>query len=75
MIALPSASKVVTIHCGQDAAYAQTLLGRLLSRGIFVRNPMSKHIDYCIRVSVRQDNETEAFEHAFKEANFERDKK
>ncbi len=49
--ALPSATNFVTIDCGRDAEFANSVLSGLVSRGVFVRKPFAEPGNRCIRVS------------------------
>ena len=51
LVALPSATNFVTIDCGRDADYANTVLAKLVARGVFVRKPFAAPGNRCIRIS------------------------
>ncbi|MBN9353747.1 MAG: aminotransferase class I/II-fold pyridoxal phosphate-dependent enzyme, partial [Hyphomicrobium denitrificans] len=58
---LPSAANFVAIDCGRDAAFAEHVLKALLDRDVFVRKPIAKGIDHCIRVSCGRDEDLDMF--------------
>ncbi|CEJ89069.1 Aminotransferase class I and II [Hyphomicrobium sp. GJ21] len=58
---LPSAANFVAIDCGRDAAFAEHVLKALLDRDVFVRKPIAKGIDHCIRVSCGRDEDLDVF--------------
>lgn len=58
---LPSGANFVAIDCGRDAAYAEHILKGLLDRDVFVRKPIAKGIDQCIRVSCGRDIDLNVF--------------
>ncbi|MGH7003687.1 MAG: aminotransferase class I/II-fold pyridoxal phosphate-dependent enzyme, partial [Alphaproteobacteria bacterium] len=66
--ALASATNFVTIDCGRDGAYAQSVLNALIDRDVFVRKPMAPGLDRCIRVSVGLESELAIFEQQLPEA-------
>jgi histidinol-phosphate aminotransferase len=51
LTAIPSATNFVTIDCGQDGAFARSVLNALIEMGIFVRMPFVAPQDRCIRIS------------------------
>ena len=51
LTALPSATNFVAIDCGQDGAFAKSVLDALVARGIFVRMPFAAPGNRCIRLS------------------------
>lgn len=58
---IPSATNFVTIDCGRDGAFALKVLQTLISRGIFIRKPMTPVLDRCIRISVGLPEELTLF--------------
>lgn len=48
---LPSATNFVTMDCGADAGFAQSVMAGLIARDIFVRMPFAAPQNRCIRVS------------------------
>lgn len=65
---LASATNFVTIDCGRDGAFAAAVLDGLIRRGVFVRKPGVAPQDRCIRVSVGQPADLDAFAAALPEA-------
>lgn len=65
---LPSATNFVAIDCARDGAYAKQVLDGLIARDIFVRKPMAPVLDRCIRVSVGQPADLDAFAEALAKA-------
>ena len=63
--AIPSATNFVAVDCGRDAAFAKSILDRLVSRGVFVRMPGVEPQSRCIRVSVGTDENLDMFEREF----------
>jgi len=61
LTALPSATNFVTIDCGQDAAFATSVLKNLVQQGIFVRMPFVPPGNRCIRVSCGRAADMAAF--------------
>ena len=53
--ALPSATNFVTVDCGRDGAFAQTVLQGLIQQGLFVRMPFAAPQNRCIRISCAPD--------------------
>ncbi|MEO0380912.1 MAG: pyridoxal phosphate-dependent aminotransferase [Pseudomonadota bacterium] len=51
LMPLPSATNFVAIDCGQDGAFAKSILDGLIARGVFVRMPFAAPQNRCIRVS------------------------
>ncbi|MBV1897052.1 MAG: pyridoxal phosphate-dependent aminotransferase, partial [Rhodobacteraceae bacterium] len=51
LIPLESATNFVAIDCGQDAAFAKSVLDALIALGIFVRMPFCAPQSRCIRIS------------------------
>lgn len=51
LVAIPSATNFVAIDCGQDGAFARSVLSALIKKGIFVRMPFVAPQDRCIRIS------------------------
>ena len=49
---LPSATNFVTAETGRGRAYAEALLGDLLTRGVFIRKPAAPPLDGCIRATL-----------------------
>ncbi|MBN9290214.1 MAG: pyridoxal phosphate-dependent aminotransferase, partial [Hyphomicrobium denitrificans] len=45
----------------RDAAFAEHVLKALLDRDVFVRKPVAKGIDHCIRVSCGRDEDLDVF--------------
>ena len=68
LVALPSATNFVTIDCGQDGAFAKSVLDQLIARNIFVRMPFVAPQNRCIRVSVGQPDDMALFAEALPEA-------
>ncbi len=62
---VPSATNFVAIDCGQDAAFARSVLDQLIARDIFVRMPFVEPQNRCIRVSVGQKADLSLFELQF----------
>ena len=65
---LPSATNFVTIDCGQDAAFAKSVLDQLVARDIFVRMPFASPGNRCIRISAGKTADLDAFAEALPEA-------
>ncbi len=65
---VPSATNFVAIDCGQDGAYAKSVLDKLIAQGIFVRMPGVAPLNRCIRVSCGSVQELAHFEAALKKA-------
>ena len=65
---IQSATNFVTIDCGQDGTFAQSVLTGLIDEGIFVRMPFIAPQDRCIRVSCGTDDLIDAFEAALPKA-------
>ena len=61
LTALPSATNFVTIDCGQDAAFAKSVLSNLVQQGVFVRMPFVSPGNRCIRVSCGRASDMAAF--------------
>ncbi|HBZ42921.1 MAG TPA: pyridoxal phosphate-dependent aminotransferase [Maritimibacter sp.] len=61
---LPSATNFVAIDCGADGDFARRVLAELIARDIFVRMPFAAPQDRCIRVSVGNPEDLDAFEAA-----------
>lgn len=57
LTSLPSATNFVAIDCGADSAFAKRVLGRLVSRGVFVRMPGVERLNRCIRISAGLESE------------------
>jgi histidinol-phosphate aminotransferase len=57
--ALPSATNFVAVDCGQDGAFARTVLTELGREGVFVRMPFVAPQDRCIRISAGTPKELE----------------
>lgn len=58
---LPSGANFVAIGCGHDGAFAERVLNGLLARDVFVRKPVARGIDHCIRVSCGRDEDLDVF--------------
>jgi histidinol-phosphate aminotransferase len=54
---LPSGANFVALDCGRDGAFAARVLQGLLARDVFVRKPVAKGLDHCIRVSCGRDED------------------
>ncbi|MEM8651934.1 MAG: pyridoxal phosphate-dependent aminotransferase, partial [Pseudomonadota bacterium] len=52
---IPSATNFVTIDCGKDTEFAQSVLAKMLEQGMFIRMPGVAPQSRCIRVSVGHD--------------------
>jgi histidinol-phosphate aminotransferase len=48
---LPSATNFVTMDCGADGVFAQSVMAGLIEAGVFVRMPFAAPQNRCIRVS------------------------
>ena len=59
---VPSATNFVAIDCGQAAAYAKAVLGRLIDNDIFVRMPFVEPHNRCIRLSAGAKQDLDLFE-------------
>ncbi|NDH71994.1 MAG: pyridoxal phosphate-dependent aminotransferase, partial [Rhodobacteraceae bacterium] len=59
LVALPSATNFVTIHCGRDGDYARRILDSLVAQGVFVRMPFVAPQDRCIRISAGREQDLE----------------
>ena len=62
--ALLSATNFVAVDCGRDGDFARSVLGNLISQGVFVRMPGVAPQDRCIRVSTGRDEDLDAFAEA-----------
>ncbi len=60
-----SATNFVAIDCGQDGAFAKSVLDGLIARGVFVRMPFVAPQNRCIRVSAGRPADLDLFEQAF----------
>jgi len=58
---LPSGTNFVAIACGRDGVFAEGVLKGLLDRDVFVRMPLAKGIDHCIRVSCGRNDDLDIF--------------
>jgi histidinol-phosphate aminotransferase len=58
---LPSGANFVTMDCGLDGRFAQTLMNALIERDVFLRKPMGTPQDRCIRVSCGPDADIDIF--------------
>ncbi|MEX0281350.1 MAG: pyridoxal phosphate-dependent aminotransferase [Arenibacterium sp.] len=58
---LPSATNFVTMDCGSDGAFAQSVMAGLIERGVFVRMPFATPQNRCIRVSCGPEALTDIF--------------
>lgn len=58
---LPSGANFVAIDCGGDGAFAARLLHALLECDVFIRKPVAKGLDHCIRVSCGRDQDLQIF--------------
>lgn len=65
---LPSGANFVAIDCGRDGAFAERVLKGLLDRDVFVRKPVAKGIDHCIRVSCGREKDLSFFANALSAA-------
>ncbi|AGK58483.1 histidinol-phosphate aminotransferase [Hyphomicrobium denitrificans 1NES1] len=65
---LPSGANFVAIDCGRDGAFAEGVLKGLLERDVFVRKPVAKGIDHCIRVSCGREKDLSFFANALSAA-------
>ncbi|MBV7377977.1 pyridoxal phosphate-dependent aminotransferase [Maritimibacter dapengensis] len=65
---LPSATNFVAIDCGADGDFARRVLSELIARDIFVRMPFAAPQDRCIRVSVGDPADLDAFAAALPDA-------
>jgi histidinol-phosphate aminotransferase len=54
---IQSATNFVTIDCGEDSAYAKTIVDGLLQHGIFIRMPGVAPLNRCIRVSCGKEQD------------------
>ncbi|MEM8811934.1 MAG: pyridoxal phosphate-dependent aminotransferase [Pseudomonadota bacterium] len=61
---IPTATNFVAIDCGRDAAFAKSILGGLVDRGVFVRMPGVAPLNRCIRVSAGTDSDLDVFSEA-----------
>lgn len=61
---LPSGANFVAIDCRRDGAFAARVLTGLLDRDVFVRKPVAKGIDHCIRVSCGHHDDLAVFANA-----------
>lgn len=68
LTAIPSATNFVAVDCGQDGAFAKSVLDGLVARGVFVRMPFAAPQNRCIRVSCGPQRELAMFEKALPEA-------
>jgi histidinol-phosphate aminotransferase len=59
LVALPSATNFVTIHCGRDGDYARRIMDSLVTQGVFVRMPFVAPQDRCIRISAGREQDLE----------------
>ncbi|RUP00672.1 pyridoxal phosphate-dependent aminotransferase [Hyphomicrobium sp.] len=62
--AIASAASFVAIDCGRDGSFATRVLQGLLERDVFVRKPIIKGLDHCIRVSCGRDEDLAIFSDA-----------
>jgi histidinol-phosphate aminotransferase len=65
---LPSATNFVAVDCGEDGAFARTVLEALAAEGVFVRMPFVSPQNRCIRVSVGRPQDLAIFEEALPKA-------
>ncbi len=68
LVSLPSGTNFVAIDCGADGDFARRVLANLIERDIFLRMPFVAPEDRCIRVSVGQPEDLDAFAAALPEA-------
>lgn len=68
LTALPSATNFVTLDCGRDGAFAQSVLAALIAQGIFIRMPFVAPQNRCIRISCGDTADLAAFEAALPKA-------
>lgn len=61
---IPSATNFVAVDCGRDAAFAKSVLERLIAQDIFVRMPFVAPQNRCIRLSVGRPQDLELVEAA-----------
>jgi histidinol-phosphate aminotransferase len=66
--AIPSATNFVAVDCGQDGAYARSVVEKLLQQGIFVRMPGVAPQNRCIRVSCGTKEDLDLLERALPKA-------
>jgi histidinol-phosphate aminotransferase len=59
--AIPSAASFVAVDCGRNGPFAAQVLQGLLDRDVFVRKPIIKGLDHCIRVSCGRDEDLAIF--------------
>lgn len=59
---IASATNFVTLDTRHNAAWANTVVAKLMARHVFVRKPMAAGLDHCIRVSVGRAEELDWFE-------------
>ncbi len=64
---LPSAASFVAIDCGRDGIFATRILQGLLEKDVFVRKPIAKGLEQCIRVSCGRSEDLEIFAEALTE--------
>ncbi len=65
---IPSAANFVTIDCGQDAAFAKTVLDQMVDRGVFVRMPFAAPGNRCIRITCGTDADLDVVARVLPEA-------
>ena len=68
LLALPTATNFVAIDCGQDGAFAKSVLDALIAQGVFVRMPFVAPQDRCIRVSAGKTRDLDLFAKLLPEA-------
>ncbi|WP_275791057.1 pyridoxal phosphate-dependent aminotransferase [Pararhizobium gei] len=63
--ALPSATNFVAIDCGRDAAFARSIVDRLMAdHGVFIRMPGVAPLNRCIRISTGPQADMDLLENA-----------
>jgi len=60
----PSATNYVTLDCSGDGAFALRVLEALAGLGVFIRKPMARGLDRCIRITAGTDDLLDLLENA-----------
>jgi len=61
---IPSSTNFVAVDCGQDGAYARSIVDRLLQHQIFIRMPGVAPLNRCIRISCGTNEDLDLLEKA-----------
>lgn len=64
---LTSATNFVTVDCGQDGAFARSIVDGLLTHGVFIRMPGVAPLNRCIRISCGTERELDHLSRAMQQ--------